>query len=88
MQPKKHNKSLIVADETGTPTPPISRKALSKIQHVRAELASVYRHARAGQMDTAEASRLCYILSVLAKLIESDDLERRILALEKESTKR
>lgn len=84
MQRKKTSKALILAEGTDTPSPP-SRKALSKVEHVRAELASVYRQARAGNLDLADATKLGYLLSILAKFIESNDLERRIELLEKET---
>lgn len=87
MQPKNTAKTLMVAEKAGN-LPPSSRKALSKIEHVRAELANVYRQAKTGQIDIGDASKLTYILYTLAKLIEVDDLERRIIALEKETTKR
>lgn len=56
--------------------------ALTKMNHVRSELARVYREARTGKMDTSEATKLTYILQVLAKIIEGGELEQRIEALE------
>jgi hypothetical protein len=85
MQQKKTDQALILANPSGAPSPPVSRKALSKIEHVRAELANVYRQARVGNIDMADATKMAYILSILAKLIETNDLERRIELLEKET---
>lgn len=68
--------------ETPPPLPPKVRKALSKVEHCRAELAAVYREARAGRLDIANASKLGNILSLLARMIESGDVERRVEALE------
>ncbi len=65
-----------------TPLPPKARKALSKVEHCRAELAAVYREARAGRLDIADASKLGNILSLLARMIESGDVEQRVEALE------
>ena len=68
-----------------TVIPPGGKKgsiALTKMQHVRAELAAVYREARTGKLHVADGTRLCFILQVLAKIIEGGELEQRIEALE------
>jgi len=56
---------------------------LNTLQAVRRELSRVYREARTGKIDTADASRLGFLLVSLAKIMESSDLEQRIEALEK-----
>ena len=61
-------------------TPP--RTALTKLEHVRDELARVYRHARTGKIETSEGTRLTYMLIALSKIIEASDLEKRIDELE------
>ena len=63
-------------------TPP--RTALTKLEHVRDELARVYRHARMGKVETSEATRLTYMLVALSKIIESSDIEARLDLLELE----
>jgi hypothetical protein len=50
---------------------------------VRREAARVYREARAGRIETADASRLSFMLQGIAKMIEASTIERRIEALEK-----
>ena len=62
-------------------TPP--RTALTKLEHVRGEMARIYRQAKTGKIDTQDATRLAYILNSLAKIIEQADLEARIENLEK-----
>ena len=62
-------------------TPP--RTALTKLEHVRDELARVYRNARTGKIETSEGTRLTYMLVALSKIIESSELEERVRALEK-----
>lgn len=73
---------------TGTRTPsPLSkgeRKALSKVEHCRSELAAVYRQARSGALDVGDASKLANILSILSRMIENSDLERRLEMLEQQ----
>jgi len=66
--------------------PPIPRQsgsiALTKMAHVRTELSRLYREARTGKIDMGDATKLTYILQVLAKIIEGGELEARIEALE------
>jgi len=57
-------------------------RSLTRLEHVRAELARVYRETRTGKIKTQDATRLCYLLVNLAKIIETSDLESRIAALE------
>jgi hypothetical protein len=45
-------------------------------------MASVYRQAKAGRMDVQEATRLTYILSNIAKVIETSDVAMRLELLE------
>ena len=61
---------------------PLPRTALTKLEHVRCELARVYRHTRSGKLETQEATRLTYILNTLAKIIEASELEERVRQLE------
>ncbi|MHB1333208.1 MAG: hypothetical protein ACYCY1_11475 [Sulfuriferula sp.] len=64
---------------TVTPTP---RLELSTIDAVRREMARLYREAKAGNIPTADASRLAFILGQVGKLIEIGTLEARLNALE------
>lgn len=70
-------------------TPPPSKKkkrgdiALTKIQHVRAEMAKIYREARAKKLDVKSLYALTNTLQAIARIIESDDLERRLEELER-----
>jgi hypothetical protein len=61
------------------PTPGLK---LASIEDCRREMARVYRDARNGQAETADASRLVYMLTSIAKLIELGELEKRITNLE------
>lgn len=62
------------------PTPQIK---LATIDDCRREMARVYRDARTGQTSTADASRLVYMLTSIAKMIEIGQLEQRLAALER-----
>ena len=63
-------------------TPPRLRLKLNSIDDVKAEMARLYREGKAGQRDVQDVSRLANVLALLARMIESGDLERRIAALE------
>jgi hypothetical protein len=62
------------------PTPP--RIDLKTIDDVRVEAARVYRDMRAGRIEPAIGTRLVYVLSVLGKLIEAGEIEKRLEAVE------
>lgn len=67
--------------EIDYPLPRVGR--LNSLAGVRLELTRVYRDARQGKIPTQEASRLTFILSVIARVIEGSELERRVEALER-----
>jgi hypothetical protein len=62
------------------PTPP--RIDLKTVDDVRVEAARVYRDMRAQRIDTADGTKLVYVLGVIGKLIEAGELEKRVEALE------
>lgn len=65
------------------PTPVRDRRLpLKTAQHVRGELARVYRAMKAGEMDPSLGTKLTYVLATLGRMIEVGDLEQRIEALE------
>ncbi len=62
---------------------PIPRPGpLNTLRRVRGELARVYRDARTRRLDPADATKLTYMLGTLARILEVDQLEERIAALE------
>jgi hypothetical protein len=65
---------------TVLPTP--SRIDLKTIDDVRVEMARVYRDMRAGRIETADGTKLAYVLAQLGKLIEAGELEKRLEAVE------
>ena len=60
--------------------------SLKTIEGVRANMERIYREARREELDVQAATKLCYILVQLAGLIETGDLEKRIEALEGQTT--
>jgi hypothetical protein len=73
------------------PTPsklPSPRLKLGTISDIKRELARLYREARREEISTQTATRLAYLLNMMAQLIESAELEKRVMALEQSDTKR
>src|SRR3954449_8088638 len=63
--------------------PPPLRARLDTMARVRRELARVYREARAGRLDVADASKLANILQIMGRMIETSEVETRLDALER-----
>ena len=61
---------------------PIPRTPLKTLDHVRNELAKVYRAMKAGKLAAEDGTKRAYVLSTLGKVIEASILERRVQALE------
>jgi len=70
--------ALIPAD---TSPPKIN---LQNAAAIRRELAAVYRDARAGKIETQDATRLGYLLNLLGQALEREVLENRLEALEEQ----
>jgi hypothetical protein len=64
------------------PTPQRRKAQLNTIEGVRREMARIYRDAEAGKRDTADASKLTFMLAQIGKMLELVDIERRVDALE------
>ena len=65
-------------DRTRHPAPPLATSA-----DIRREMATLYREARSGRLDVADASKLTFILNQIAQVLRIDDLEQRTAALER-----
>ncbi len=63
-------------------TPPPRWMSLKTLMDVRVEMARVYRDARSKKIPSGEATRLAYILTAIAKAIESEELARRAELIE------
>ena len=59
------------------------RLPLKTAENVRSELARIYRDGKFGKRDVGEVSRLANVLQIMARLIETSDLESRLEKLEK-----
>ena len=67
---------------TLVPTPGRRKAQLNTLEGVRRELARIYREAESGKRDTADASRLTFMLGQIGKLLELTEIERRLTAVE------
>lgn len=79
---------LASVDESETPTTPSEKRVrcpLRNVHEVRAQMITVYRETRGGKLPVETASKLCFILTQIAKIMETSDLEARIAALEGQS---
>jgi len=76
------NKETFAGSGLGEDPPP-PRARLDTMARVRRELARVYREARAGGLDVADASKLANILQIMGRMIETTDVETRLDALER-----
>jgi len=79
---KKATNQAIVHEGQPLRAIPTPQLKLATIEDCRREMARVYRDARTGQAETADASRLVYMLTSIAKMIEVGQLEERLNALE------
>lgn len=86
MTKEKHS-SVTIDATTGKPDPTPPKIKLSNIEDVRREMATIYREARAGKIDISDAGRLAYVLTGIGKLIEVEQIEFRLLELERKLLK-
>jgi hypothetical protein len=61
---------------------PRLRIPLRTVREIRRELARVYRDMRTNRIEDQQGTRLSYVLFTLGRLVELDDLETRLGALE------
>ena len=52
------------------------------VGHIVSEMGKLYRQARKGEINSADASRLASILALMRQGLEASELERRLMALE------
>jgi hypothetical protein len=52
------------------------------MEGVRCEMARIYREMESGKRDSQDGSRLVYVLTQVAKVLEFTEVERRLTLLE------
>jgi len=79
-QNEKRNQIIVL------PPPPQKKRtkgiSLATSNHIKEELAALYRECRRGSLDVGIGTKLTFMLMSLAKVIEQSDLEQRLEALE------
>lgn len=86
MRREKHS-PVTIEGRTGKPDPTPPKIKLSSIEDVRREMATIYREARAGTMDVTDVGKLAYVLAGIGKLIEVEQIEKRLFDLERKMLK-
>lgn len=69
------------------PTPRRRKAQLDRLEGVRVEMSRVYRDMESGRRDSQDGSRLVYVLTQIAKVLELTEIERRLVALEDHAQK-
>jgi hypothetical protein len=64
------------------PTPFRRKPQLTSLEGVRVEMSRVYRDMESGKRDSQDGSRLVYVLTQIAKVLEVVEIEMRLKALE------
>ncbi|MGH8049082.1 MAG: hypothetical protein ACREPB_00305 [Arenimonas sp.] len=84
IQDKSPENTAIIENDIAPPAPQSrARIKLQSVGDVSHELAKLYREARNKKIDVADASRLANMLSILSRILESSELEKRIEILER-----
>ena len=58
-----------------------------RLEGVRVEMSRVYRDMESGRRDSQDGSRLVYVLTQIAKVLELTEIERRLVTLEIQAKK-
>jgi hypothetical protein len=78
------NNSPEVYDQQGNPLTPTPQKIdLRDAAAIRRELGSVYRDMRAGRIETADGTKLAYVLDAIRKAFEAEVLAARLEIFER-----
>ena len=64
------------------PTPQRRKPQLTNMEGVRVEMSRIYREMESGKRDSQDGSRLVYVLTQIAKVLELTQIERRLTLLE------
>jgi hypothetical protein len=78
----KDNSPVTIYEPTNLIEPTPREIHLKTIDHIRLEMAKVYRDMKLQKIPAADGTRLVYVLAQIGKMIEAHELERRINLLE------
>ncbi len=80
---RRPERSLSLVPSGNDGAPPVRRYRLNSLSGVRREMAQIYKQARTGELDLADACKYGYLLTTLGKLSESELIEDRLGRLER-----
>ena len=83
---KTSREERTVQGEVIDPTPP-GKIDLRNLEAVRREMARVYREMRSLELPPEQGTRLVYVLDRIGKMIEVEQIERRIAEIERKLLK-
>ncbi len=83
-----HGKQVGGATLALVPTPRRRKAQLDRLEGVRVEMSRVYRDMESGRRDSQDGSRLVYVLTQIAKVLELTEIERRLTTLEGTTSRR
>ena len=63
------------------PALPGRQPRLANLEGVRVEMSRIYLEMKSGKRDSQEGSRLVYVLTQIAKVLELTEIERRLIQL-------
>ena len=78
--------SPAITGEVLHPTPR-AKIDLRNLEAVRREMGKVYREMRSGELQPESGTRLVYVLDRIGKLIEVEQIEQRLIELERKLLK-
>lgn len=73
---------VTIDNTSGIVVPRGKRIDLATIDDVRLQMCVLYREAKEGKIETSNATKLCYILAQIGRMIEIHDIEKRINLIE------
>ncbi len=78
----KENSPVTIYEPTNLIEPTPREIHLKTIDHVRLEMAKVYRDMKLQKIPAADGTRLVYVLAQIGKMIEVNEIEKRVSQLE------
>ena len=78
----KENSPVTIYEPTNLIEPTPREIHLKTIDHVRLEMAKVYRDMKLQKIPTHDGTRLVYVLAQIGKMIEVHEIEKRVSQLE------
>lgn len=78
----KENSTVTIYEPTNLIEPTPREIHLKTIDHVRLEMAKVYRDMKLQKIPSHDGTRLVYVLAQIGKMIEIHEIEKRVSQLE------